>query len=69
MNQLAEEGMTMIVVTHEMGFAREVGDRILFLDEGRILEEGPPDAIFTSPREERTRAFLSRVLRVGAVSR
>ena len=69
MNQLAEEGMTMIVVTHEMGFAREAGDRILVLHEGRILEEGPPDAIFTSPREERTRAFLSRVLRVGAVSR
>ena len=69
MKQLAEEGMTMIVVTHEMGFAREAGDRILFLHEGRILEEGPPDAIFTSPREERTRAFLSRVLHTGAVSR
>jgi polar amino acid transport system ATP-binding protein len=62
MKQLAEEGMTMIVVTHEMGFAREAGDRILFLHEGKILEEGTPEAIFTSPREERTRAFLSRVL-------
>jgi polar amino acid transport system ATP-binding protein len=62
MKQLAEEGMTMIVVTHEMGFAREAGDRILFLHEGRILEEGAPEAIFTNPREERTRAFLSRVL-------
>jgi polar amino acid transport system ATP-binding protein len=69
MKQLAEEGMTMIVVTHEMGFAREAGDRILFLHEGRILEEGTPDAIFTSPREERTRAFLSRVLHAGAAGR
>jgi polar amino acid transport system ATP-binding protein len=65
MKQLAGEGMTMIVVTHEMGFAREAGDRILFLHEGRILEEGTPDVIFTSPREERTRAFLSRVLHRG----
>jgi polar amino acid transport system ATP-binding protein len=62
MKRLADEGMTMIVVTHEMAFAREVGDRILFLHEGRILEEGTPEAIFTSPREERTRAFLARVL-------
>jgi ABC-type polar amino acid transport system ATPase subunit len=54
--------MTMIVVTHEMGFAREAGDRICFLSEGRILEEGTPEAIFSRPREERTRAFLSRVL-------
>src|SRR4051812_11169982 len=61
MKQLAEEGMTMIVVTHEMGFAREVGDRILFLHQGRILEEGPPEQIFNSPREDRTKAFLSRV--------
>ena len=61
MKQLAEEGMTMIVVTHEMGFAREAGDRILFLHEGRILEEGPPGQIFNNPREERTKAFLSRV--------
>jgi polar amino acid transport system ATP-binding protein len=62
MKQLAAEGMTMIVVTHEMGFAREVGNRILFLHEGRILEEGPPQQMFNAPREERTRAFLSRVL-------
>ena len=61
MKQLAEEGMTMIVVTHEMGFAREVGDRILFLHHGRILEEGTPEKIFNSPREDRTKAFLSRV--------
>jgi len=61
MKQLAEEGMTMIVVTHEMTFAREVGDRILFLHEGSILEEGPPEQVFGNPREDRTRAFLSRV--------
>lgn len=61
MKQLAREGMTMIVVTHEMGFAREVGNRILFLHEGRILEQGTPEEVFTRPREERTRAFLSRV--------
>jgi polar amino acid transport system ATP-binding protein len=62
MKQLAREGMTMIVVTHEMAFAREVGNRILFLHEGRILEQGTPREIFNAPREERTRAFLSRVL-------
>ncbi len=61
MKQLAHEGMTMVVVTHEMTFAREVGNRILFLHEGRILEQGTPDEIFSRPREERTRAFLSRV--------
>src|SRR5436190_19246329 len=61
MKQLAQEGMTMIIVTHELGFAREVGKRILFLHEGRILEQGPPDAVFGNPREERTRAFLARV--------
>jgi polar amino acid transport system ATP-binding protein len=61
MKQLAEEGMTMMVVTHEMGFAREVGDRILFLHEGRILEEGTPEQIFNTPSEERTKAFLARV--------
>lgn len=61
MKQLAEEHMTMIVVTHEMGFAREVGSRILFLHHGRILEQGTPDEVFNNPREERTRAFLSRV--------
>ena len=61
MKQLAHEGMTMVVVTHEMTFAREVGNRILYLHEGRILEQGTPDEIFSRPREERTRAFLSRV--------
>ena len=60
--ELAESGMTMILATHEMGFAREVADKVCFLDGGRILEEGPPEQIFTEPREARTRAFLSRVL-------
>ena len=62
MKQLAREGMTMIVVTHEMAFARDVGSRILFLHQGRILEQGTPAEIFERPREERTRAFLARVL-------
>jgi len=62
MKDLAREGMTMVVVTHEMGFAREVGDRVLFLDGGRIVEEGSPQEIFSSPREERTKAFLSKIL-------
>jgi polar amino acid transport system ATP-binding protein len=60
--ELAESGMTMIVATHEMGFAREVADKVCFLDAGRILEEGPPAQIFGQPREPRTREFLSRVL-------
>jgi ABC-type polar amino acid transport system ATPase subunit len=62
MRQLADEGMTMIVVTHEMGFARDVADRVLFMDGGSIVEQGTPDAIFTAPRHDRTRAFLSRLL-------
>jgi polar amino acid transport system ATP-binding protein len=62
MKDLAREGMTMVVVTHEMGFAREVGDRVLFLDGGRIVEEGSPQEIFNNPREERTKAFLSKIL-------
>jgi len=62
MKQLARDGMTMIVVTHEMGFAREVADRILFMDQGRIVEEGTPDAFFTSPKEERTKLFLNQIL-------
>lgn len=62
MKGLAEEGMTMVVVTHEMGFAREVGDRILFMDGGNILEEGKPTEIFSNPKEERTKDFLSKVL-------
>lgn len=62
MKELAQEGMTMVVVTHEMGFAREVGDRVLFMDEGRILEEGSPESIFNNAQNERTRAFLSKIL-------
>ena len=63
--ELAESGMTMVIATHEMSFAREVADKVCFLDAGVILEEGPPSEIFTAPREERTRAFLSRVLEGG----
>ena len=62
MKEVAEEGMTMVVVTHEMGFAREVGNRVLFLDRGLILEEGTPEELFTHPKEERTKIFLSQVL-------
>ena len=63
--QLANEGMTMIVATHEMGFARELADKVCFLDEGVIREEGPPSQILSAPREERTREFLARVLEAG----
>ena len=62
MKKLAEQGMTMVVVTHEMGFAREVGDRVLFMDEGLILEEGTPEQIFNNPQEQRTQDFLSKLL-------
>ncbi|NRD77978.1 amino acid ABC transporter ATP-binding protein [Bacillus sp. BRMEA1] len=62
MKQLAKEGMTMVVVTHEMGFAREVGDRVLFMDGGIVVEEGLPKELFENPKEERTKAFLSKVL-------
>lgn len=62
MKDLAKEGMTMVVVTHEMGFAREVGDRVIFMDGGRIVEEGTPEDIFSNPKEERTRAFLDKIL-------
>jgi putative glutamine transport system ATP-binding protein len=62
MKTLTQDGMTMVVVTHEMGFAREVADRILFMDEGRIIEEATPAEFFANPREERARQFLSRVL-------
>lgn len=62
MKRLANEGMTMVVVTHEMGFAREVGDRVLFVDGGRIVEQGRPDDIFLHAKEERTRSFLSKIL-------
>lgn len=62
MNALAKEGMTMVVVTHEMGFAREVGDRVIFMDEGKIVEVGTPTEIFSNAQEERTKLFLSKVL-------
>jgi polar amino acid transport system ATP-binding protein len=63
--ELANTGMTMIIATHEMGFAHEVADKVCFLDAGVILEEGPPNQIFSSPREERTREFLARVIEAG----
>ena len=62
MKELAEEGMTMVVVTHEMGFAKEVADRVVVLDQGELIEQGPPEQIFNRPSHPRTRAFLSRVL-------
>ncbi len=62
MKDLAEEGMTMIIVTHEMGFAKEVADRVIFMDEGFIVEQGTPDELFNHPQNERTQAFLSKVL-------
>lgn len=63
--ELAEGGMTMLIATHEMAFARDIADRICFLDGGVILEEGPPERIFTEPREERTRRFLQRIIEAG----
>ena len=62
MKQLARNGMTMIVVTHEMGFAREVGDQVVFMDGGVVVEQGPPREVFANPQHERTKAFLSRIL-------
>ena len=62
MKALAQEGMTMIVVTHEIGFAREVAKRAVFMDEGMIVEEGPPRELFASPQQARTKAFLGRIL-------
>jgi polar amino acid transport system ATP-binding protein len=62
MKSLASEGMTMMVVTHEMGFAREVGDRLVFMDGGVIVEEGKPESVLSDPQHERTQAFLSKVL-------
>ena len=62
MRDLAHEGMTMVVVTHEMGFARQVADRVMFIDEGLVIEEGSPAEIFDNPKEDRTRRFLSKVL-------
>ena len=62
MKDLAREGMTMVVVTHEMGFAREVADRVIFMDHGQIIEEGTPDHFFTNPQDERTKTFLKEIL-------
>ena len=62
MKELARSGMTMLVVTHEMGFAREVADRVIFMDMGEVIEEGEPDQVFSSPQHERTQAFLARIL-------
>ena len=62
MKRLADDGMTMVVVTHEMGFAREVGDRVIFMDGGSVVEEGTPEQIFSNPQHNRTKAFLSKVL-------
>ena len=62
MRGLASDGMTMIVVTHEMGFAREAADRVVMMDEGVIIEEGTPEHFFRAPREERTKQFLSKIL-------
>jgi polar amino acid transport system ATP-binding protein len=63
--ELAAGGMTMIIATHEMGFARDIAHRVCFLDGGRIIEEGPPDAMFREPREARTRQFLQRIIEAG----
>jgi ABC-type polar amino acid transport system ATPase subunit len=65
MRDLAQSGMTMVVVTHEMQFAREVGDRLIFMDEGRIVEQGRPADVLDNPREERTRRFLRRSLQLA----
>ena len=62
MKTLAREGMTMVVVTHEMGFAREVGDRVIFMDEGRVVEEGMLGQFFSNPQQERTKLFLRQIL-------
>ena len=63
--ELADAGMTMVIATHEMGFARDIADRVCFLDDGVILEAGPPDAILRDPREPRTRQFLQRIIEAG----
>jgi polar amino acid transport system ATP-binding protein len=63
--ELADEGMTMLIATHEMGFARDIASRVCFLDAGVILEQGPPEQIFSHPREERTRQFLQRIIAAG----
>jgi polar amino acid transport system ATP-binding protein len=66
MKELADDGMTMVIVTHEMGFAREVADRVVVLDQGELIEEGPPERIFTAPTHPRTQTFLRRTLRPAA---
>jgi polar amino acid transport system ATP-binding protein len=63
--ELASEGMTMLIATHEMSFARDIADRVVFLDAGVILEQGPPDQIFSSPQQPRTQQFLQRVIEAG----
>ena len=63
MKQLAHEGMTMVVVTHEMGFAREVGSRVIFMDEGKIIEEGIPSQIFDNPQSDRLKSFLAKIIK------
>ena len=63
--ELAASGMTMVIATHEMGFARDIAARVCFLDGGRILEEGPPERIFSAPEHPRTRAFLQRIIEAG----
>ncbi len=63
--ELAKSGMTMLLSTHEMGFARQIADRVCFMSEGVILEQGPPDQIFTAPQQERTAGFLQRVIEAG----
>ena len=63
--ELAAAGMTMVIATHEMGFARDVAHRVAFLEEGRILEQGPPEQMFTEPREAATRTFLDRIIAAG----
>jgi len=62
MSELAQDGMTMVVVTHEMGFAKEVANRVIFMDEGVIVEQGTPDEIFNNPKNQRTQDFLAKVL-------
>ena len=62
MKELAREGMTMIVVSHEMGFARDVANRVVMMDDGVVVEEGTPDQVFSAPTQERTKAFLSKIL-------
>ena len=64
MKHLAREGMTMMVVTHEIGFAKEVADRVVFMDEGKILEEGKPEEVFILPKHQRTKSFLNKIIEV-----